>query len=223
MSNELCNSVKAIYYRCQYIKVLVYIYSHVSPQRKHSACGTPKLNSLLDIGILKYSLLPRQLHIFIRNIMHKFITTKRNVWRQSTSFNFSESTSWLNETIGNRSFRNKFFRIIFFFYKNEFLFLSRSQCRNVEARLFLLSPFPSSFLSVANRYRDCMYRATYNRDNRKATDIFSLAPRCTRSPPRPSDLDTETSFFYRLFSGLARVSLTNITCLPVGLTKRPTG
>lgn len=47
-----------------------------------------------------------------------------------------------------------------------------------------------------------------NRDNRKAADIFSLAPRRTRSPPRPSDLDTETSFFYRFFSasvtGLAR-------------------
>ena len=71
-------------------------------------------------------------------------------------------------------------------------------------------------------YTDASASYTRNRDNCKAADIFSLAPRCTQSPPRPSDLDTETSFFYRFFFLRAlRVShqRRNVICSPAGFLR----
>lgn len=62
----------------------------------------------------------------------------------------------------------------------------------------------------------------HNRDNRKSggRDIFSLVPRCTRSPARPSALDTETyfslSFFPRMSSPrVSRISINECVSLPI--------
>lgn len=67
---------------------------------------------------------------------------------------------------------------------------------------------------------------TTTRNHKAKGYIFSLVLRCTRSPPRPSDLDTETSFFYRFFfffprtSSWPRVSRVSVNVV-TGLTKRP--
>jgi len=76
--------------------------------------------------------------------------------------------------------------------------------------------------SLSWLYTDASASYTRNRDNCKAADIFSLASCCTQSPPRPSDLDTETSFFYRFFFLRAlRVSRQrrNVTCSPAGFLR----